>query len=43
MIEKGISRLGKPIKEVEESIEIAGKLKFTTLKKMYRYLQLLPV
>jgi biopolymer transport protein ExbB len=33
MIEKGISRLGKPIKEVEESIEIAGKFEVYDLEK----------
>jgi biopolymer transport protein ExbB len=33
MIEKGISRLGKPIKEVEESIEIAGKFEVYALEK----------
>jgi biopolymer transport protein ExbB len=33
MIEKGITRLGKPIKEVEESIEIAGKFEVYSLEK----------
>lgn len=33
MIEKGISRLGKPIKEIEESIEIAGKFEIYDLEK----------
>jgi len=33
MIEKGISRLGTPIKEVEESIEIAGKFEVYELEK----------
>jgi biopolymer transport protein ExbB len=33
MIEKGISRLGKPIKEIEESIEIAGKFEVYDLEK----------
>ncbi len=33
MIEKGISRLGKPIKEIEESIEIAGKFEVYSLEK----------
>ena len=33
MIEKGISRLGKPIKEIEESIEIAGKFEVYELEK----------
>jgi len=32
MIEKGISRLGKPIKEIEESIEIAGKFEVYDLE-----------
>jgi biopolymer transport protein ExbB len=33
MIEKGISRIGKPIKEIEESIEIAGKFEIYNLEK----------
>jgi len=33
MIEKGISRLGKPIKEIEESIEIAGKFEVYDMEK----------
>jgi biopolymer transport protein ExbB len=33
MIEKGISRLGKPIKEIEESIEIAGKFEVYSMEK----------
>jgi biopolymer transport protein ExbB len=33
MIEKGIMRLGKPIKEIEESIEIAGKFEVYNLEK----------
>jgi biopolymer transport protein ExbB len=33
MMEKGISRLGKPIKEIEESIEIAGKFEVYDLEK----------
>ena len=33
MIEKGIIRLGKPIKEIEESIEIAGKFEVYELEK----------
>jgi len=33
MIEKGISRLGKPVKEIEESIEIAGKFEVYELEK----------
>jgi len=33
MIEKGIRRIGKPIKEIEESIEIAGKFEVYELEK----------
>jgi biopolymer transport protein ExbB len=33
MIEKGISRLGKPIREIEEAIEIAGKFEVYDLEK----------
>jgi biopolymer transport protein ExbB len=33
MIEKGINRLGKPVKEIEESIEIAGKFEIYELEK----------
>lgn len=33
MIEKGISRLGKPIKEIEESIEIVGKFEVYEMEK----------
>ncbi|MDP4223591.1 MAG: MotA/TolQ/ExbB proton channel family protein [Bacteroidota bacterium] len=33
MLEKGISRLGKPIKEIEESIEIAGKFEVYEMEK----------
>lgn len=33
MIEKGISRMDKPIKEIEESIEIAGKFEVYDLEK----------
>jgi len=33
MIEKGISRLGRPIKEIEESIEIVGKFEVYNLEK----------
>ena len=33
MIEKGISRLGEPIKEVEESIEIVGKFEVYNMEK----------
>ena len=33
MIEKGISRIGMPIKEIEDSIEIAGKFEVYKLEK----------
>jgi biopolymer transport protein ExbB len=33
MIEKGISRLGRPLKEIEESIEIVGKFEIYNLEK----------
>lgn len=33
MIEKGILRIGKPVKEIEESIEIAGKFEVYNLEK----------
>jgi biopolymer transport protein ExbB len=33
MIEKGIDRIGKPVKEIEESIEIAGKFEIYQLEK----------
>ena len=33
MIEKGISRLGKPIKEIEDAMEDAGKLELYKLEK----------
>lgn len=33
MIEKGISRIGKPLKEIEESIENTGKLEVYKLEK----------
>ena len=39
MIEKGISRIGKPIKEIEESIEIAGKFEVYKLIKRRRQQQ----
>ena len=38
MIEKGISRVGKPIKEIEESIEIAGKFEVYNLEKKVQIL-----
>jgi biopolymer transport protein ExbB len=33
MIEKGIKRMGRPIKEIEESIEIVGKFEVYELEK----------
>jgi len=33
MIEKGISSLGKPVKEIEESIELVGKFEIYNLEK----------
>jgi biopolymer transport protein ExbB len=33
MIEKGVMRIGKPIKEIEESIEIAGKFEIYEMEK----------
>jgi len=33
MIEKGIKRLGRPIKEIEDSIEIVGKFEIYNLEK----------
>jgi biopolymer transport protein ExbB len=33
MIEKGIKRLGRPIKEIEDSIEIVGKFEVYSLEK----------
>jgi biopolymer transport protein ExbB len=33
MIEKGITRLGKPIREIEEAIEIAGKFEVYEMEK----------
>lgn len=33
MIEKGIKRLGRPIKEIEDSIEIVGKFEIYSLEK----------
>ena len=33
MIEKGIKRLGRPIKEIEDSIEIVGKFEIYKLEK----------
>jgi biopolymer transport protein ExbB len=33
MIEKGLSRLGRPMKEIEESVEIVGKFEIYNLEK----------
>jgi biopolymer transport protein ExbB len=34
IIEKGISRIGKPLEDINTAIENAGKLKFINLKRM---------
>jgi biopolymer transport protein ExbB len=41
MIEKGISRIGKPIKEIEESMEAVGKLEVNRLEKNLSVLSLI--
>ncbi len=41
MIEKGIMRLGKPIKEIEESIEIAGKFEVYEMEKNIQILSVI--
>jgi biopolymer transport protein ExbB len=41
MIEKGVSRIGKPIKEIEESMESAGKLEINKLEKNISVLSLI--
>ncbi len=41
MIEKGILRIGKPIKEIEESIEIAGKFEVYNLEKNIQILAII--
>lgn len=41
MIEKGISRIGKPIKEIEESMEAIGKLEVNRLEKNLSVLSLI--
>ncbi len=41
MIEKGISRIGMPIKEIEDSIEIAGKFEVYKLEKNINVLRLI--
>jgi biopolymer transport protein ExbB len=34
LIEKGISRIGKPLEDINTAIENAGKWKFINLKRM---------
>ena len=41
MIEKGISRIGKPMKEIEESMESVGKLEINRLEKNLSVLSLI--
>lgn len=41
MIEKGISRIGKPMKEIEEAMESAGKLEINRLEKNLSVLSLI--
>jgi len=41
MIEKGVSRIGKPIKEIEESMESVGKLELNRLEKNLSVLSLI--
>ncbi len=41
MIEKGISRIGKPIKEIEESMESVGKLEINRMEKNLSILSLI--
>ena len=41
MIEKGISRIGKPMKEIEESMEAVGKLEINRLEKNLSVLSLI--
>jgi len=41
MIEKGISRIGKPIKEIEESMEAVGKLEINRMEKNLSILSLI--
>ncbi|MGQ0829267.1 MAG: MotA/TolQ/ExbB proton channel family protein [Bacteroidota bacterium] len=41
MIEKGVSRIGKPIKEIEESMESVGKLEINRLEKNLSVLSLI--
>jgi len=41
MIEKGVSRIGKPIKEIEEAMESVGKLELNRLEKNLSILSLI--
>lgn len=41
MIEKGVSRIGKPIKEIEEAMESVGKLEVNRLEKNLSVLSLI--
>ncbi len=41
MIQKGVSRIGKPIKEIEEAMEGAGKLEINRLEKNLSVLSLI--
>ena len=41
MVEKGITRIGKPIKEIEESMENVGKLEINRLEKNISVLSLI--
>ncbi|MCX6296404.1 MAG: MotA/TolQ/ExbB proton channel family protein [Bacteroidetes bacterium] len=41
MIEKGVSRIGKPIKEIEEAMESIGKLELNRLEKNLSVLSLI--
>ena len=41
MIEKGVSRIGKPIKEIEEAMESVGKLQINHLEKNLSILSLI--
>ncbi len=41
MIEKGVSRIGKPIKEIEEAMESVGKLEINRLEKNLSVLSLI--
>ncbi|MDQ3048232.1 MAG: MotA/TolQ/ExbB proton channel family protein [Bacteroidota bacterium] len=41
MVEKGVSRIGKPIKEIEESMESVGKLEINRLEKNLSVLSLI--